>query len=624
MNSDDLHYEFAPTGGGDETGFNDPVTTGFKGDIPYFLARESIQNIIDNKLPNLLPAITEFKLFNIHVSDLIKISDLKNIFIKCRDRFPNNNNSVKFYDEILDKINKNALISVLRISDYNTTGLSGEDNEVNGNYYNFCKAVGASSKEGGLGGSFGLGKGAYFSASGFRMIFFSSVFDKNKVVFQGKLRLSSFNDDGIIRQGNGSFGFINQKPVREKEEIPNSFRREKQGTDIFIIDYKGVEYWESDIIKSILNNFWPAISENYLEVKVGEEIINEKNLESFLNKYYNSFDDNLILQDTKDSPCPIPYYLAFKKGKLFEDQLPVLGKVKLFLFFHPSLNNKIAFFRKTGMVIEKKQFASIKRFAGVFACSDDESNKILRAMENPQHNEWKKINAVASKYEEQAEKVDKEIKEFIKKCLSSIEINDSEYQEIPGLDKYLSIKGEDDLAGMSLGGNRLGSLSDEESAVEKQRESKKEILPVFKKLIPFKKRIMTSGNEGDDDPSLSGDSGGESDKGQDTAKEGAGERKIFTDLKFRTYAQKEDNRYVHYVLLKGPANKELTVELRAGTDSSFDTVDIDNASSLGKDVKFTGNRLESIFLDAKGFIKLKVKFNTEDKYSLNVTAYENS
>jgi hypothetical protein len=455
------------------------------------------------------------------------------------------------------------------------------------------------------------------------MIFFSSVYDSNKVIFQGKLRLSSFDDEGVIRQGNGSFGYDSQKPVRDVENIPELFRRKEQGTDIYIIDFKGGQYWESDIVKSVLNNFWPAISENYLEIKVGDQAVNKDNLEKLLNKYYDSYDNASFLQDTKEYPCPIPYYMAYKNGQLFEDDLPILGKIKLFLYFNSAFNNKIAFYRRSGMVVEKRPFASIKRFVGVFACTDNEGSEVLRAMENPQHNEWKKINAVGTKYEKQADKADKEIREFIKKCISSIEVQDSEYQEIPGLDKYLSIKSEDDLPGITSEGNRLGSLTDEESPVEKQQKNDNERLPVFKH-IPVRKKIITTGIEGDQNTVLGDGDGGDGDGGNDLGEVGEGGKKVLTNMKFRTYAQKDNDRYFHYIILKGPANKKMDVEIRAGTDTAFDTVDIKEASVLGKNVEFGGNQIRNICLDNKGFLKLKLIFITGERYSLNVTAYENS
>ena len=138
---------------------------------------------------------------------------------------------------------------------------------------------------------------------------------------------------------------------------------------------------------------------------------------------------------------------------------------------------------------------------------------------------------------------------------------------------------------------------------------------------------MSFGTIGNKDPAVvdGGDGDGDGGSGKLSGQEGSGEKKIFTNIKFRTYAQIDtDGRYVHHVLLKGPANKELEIEIKAGTDSSFDVVSITEATVLGKNVGYDGNKVEGIRLDSKGFIKLKIIFDTEEKYSLNVTAYENS
>ena len=56
-----LFFEFAPTGGGDVTGKNDPVIQPFKGYFSYSLARESIQNVLDAKIPiSNKPAVIDF------------------------------------------------------------------------------------------------------------------------------------------------------------------------------------------------------------------------------------------------------------------------------------------------------------------------------------------------------------------------------------------------------------------------------------------------------------------------------------------------------------------------------------------------------------------------------------
>ena len=69
-----------------------------------------------------------------------------------------------FVDSALNCLNENA-IPFLKISDYSTKGLTGNDYDKNGTWYKLVKSRGSSSKTGGEGGSFGIGKGAPFGAS---------------------------------------------------------------------------------------------------------------------------------------------------------------------------------------------------------------------------------------------------------------------------------------------------------------------------------------------------------------------------------------------------------------------------------------------------------------------------
>lgn len=225
-----LTWEFAPTGGGDVTGVNDPVTSIFRGrgDLSYHLARESIQNVIDAKVNNTLePARAHFSLLSLQPSNFPGFNELKEVLKSCRDADLKNKDSYETYSRLIEQISRDRFVQVMKISDYNTTGLTGDDEDQNGNYFSLMKAVGSTSKSGAAGGSWGLGKGAYFAASSFRTIFVSSVYDRNKMVFQGKARLRSFLKDGKIMQGNGSFGLPEQKPIREKGLIPSFLNREE-------------------------------------------------------------------------------------------------------------------------------------------------------------------------------------------------------------------------------------------------------------------------------------------------------------------------------------------------------------------------------------------------------------
>lgn len=303
-----LSYEFAPTGGGNETGFNPADIAMFEGNTAYFLARESLQNIID--AAEEYPAKAVFMMFPIKANELPEIEQLKEIFKACKEYKSHEKETVRFFSKALEVITENKDINILRISDFNTKGLTGGDSDQKDNYYNLMKAVGSTSKSGGQGGSFGLGKGSYFSASLFRMMFVSSIYAKNKPIFQGKLRLISHLENGEPMQGDGSFGLSKQKPVRDLNDIPDLFSRKgkEQGTDFFIVGFEGAENWQDHISKSVLNYFWNAILKGLLEVKVNDVNITKTNIGELMLKYFSEEQ-----RDTNDNPNPLPYFNAYNK-----------------------------------------------------------------------------------------------------------------------------------------------------------------------------------------------------------------------------------------------------------------------------------------------------------------------
>lgn len=624
----DIDWVFAPTGGGDVTGVNDPVTTTFKGDISYHLARESIQNIIDARDPKQHgPVIAEFELIDRQANQLHFNETLKKVLVGCRDFNRKNKDAVEFYNSALFKIEHNNFIPILRVSDYNTVGLTGDDDDRDGNYFQLMKAVGDSSKSGNKGGSFGLGKGAYYAASSFRSIFVSSVYGKDKYVFQGKARLSSYSDPHTseMMQGNGSFGLPKQKPVRDLSMIPHTFQRTDMGTDFYIVGFVDEGEWKDQMMKSVLNHFWYTISMGHLEVTIQHQTVNRTNLELLMKEYFDE-----TQPDKTKIPNPWPYYLAFTSNehKVFTDTLPVLGKVKLFVLMKEDFPQKVIYMRQTGMMIQKKGIGSVNGYAAVFVCDDDEGNLILQKMENPEHNEWNKENALESVYAEKAERAEKELREFVGnslKALTGSEMPSS--SRIGQLEDYLYLPGDRDIGSSSAGYS--GEPLDEPSSTETGNLLSKttgEMLnpvPVSRKINPIKKKIVP-GTTGGELPTIDGlGEGGHGGGG----KVGPGDKKVVVldNIKFRTFANRDSKgKRTHVVLLKGPKDKKCFIDIKAGTDDSFDTVDIVEAKTEGSSpLKVRKNIIDGISLDAKGSASLIVKFAGDEKYSLSITAYEN-
>ena len=623
-----LQYEFAPTGGGTETGFNDSVTNRFDGNVAYYLAREAIQNIIDATIQK--PAKAVFEMKTIRPSELPNPEGLKEIFQACRKYKAHDKDSVKFFDYALGLFKSDEKLSVFRIGDYNTCGLTGDDEDQKGAYYSLLKSVGSTSKGAGQGGSFGLGKGAYFAASLLRTIFVCSMTDKKSVVFQGKLRLVSHKKDDQPMQGDGSFGYPGQKPVRNVDDIPSFFRRKERGTDIFIVGYEDSENWKEHITKSVLNYFWNSILSDLLEVTVGDIEITSKNLEEVVGKYFVEGQP-----DAKENPNPLPYFNAYKNGKVFRRDFPVLGKCALHILTGEKYPNKICYMRGTGMVIQKKSHPSMKSYAGVFVCDDTNrrGNEILRDMENATHDKWSH-EFVKDKEDphskENAKIAEKEIRDFVNEViLDLVELREAESLHIPGLEKFVYLPGENE-SGIPIGGGDLlaGEYSEDETGAEtgddEKSPSKKSEPVTIQDPIVTNRKNKTSGHGVDFQRSERRGIKSTTKKKRKDGGKGPHLGREIADISCRTFASKRSGGdEEHVIIVRGPNNVPCSLSIQAGTDDSYAPVKIIRATDeQGVTMRVSGEKIVGLTFDHNGQIKLRVIFDSPDRYSLNVIAYE--
>lgn len=637
----EIGYEFGPTYGGNETGFNDAATTMFNTDIPSAIARESIQNIIDASIntSGTSKAIAKINLIKTSATLLPKANELINIIKACREYESHVTEAVKFFDKALSLLNGTEEINILEISDYNTVGLSGDDEDRKGNYYNFLKSVGSSSKQGNEGGSFGLGKGSLFAASAFRTIFVSSIYNTNKHVFQGKLMLVSHLMSGKKKQGNGSFGVKpEQRPIRSAELIPEIFRRTEQGTSIFIIGFQDATNWKEHIIKSVLSNFWLAILKERLEVTVGEEKITATTLNGYMESCYPNIDEN-------EKDCPLPYYKAYtdKDRQIATIKtLDTLGEVKLYLITGEKLPKRVSYFRKTGMLIKPARHNSIQSYAGVFICDNEKGNEILRRMEPPAHDDWTKDSPNAKRDGRpipEAIDAERELKSFIRDNLKKL-ISDetSTSLTIEGLSKYLYLPGDETDEAAEVGTiPNPPEISSRETPTETILDNQV-ITPGVTRRNRDQSMLTRTTGGGEDGQALTG---GEDQNGQGQG-EGTGQAdlqgrsgnadtetgeelvKIIRNIKYRTYAlRQKDGSFEHVMIIRGEPNKKCDLNILAGTDDSFDALTIEQIKdSNGKSYIINGKLIKGVELDSAGEVKLKAIFDSKERYSLKVQAYE--
>src|SRR3989344_3656014 len=347
-----IDYYFAPTAGGPVQGFNDPVAANFayEDNLTDSLIREAIQNIIDAKLSDGSPVRAEFDLENMSAGMLPNPKRLEQIFVKCAEYAEKlgHRQATIHYRTQANVLKNNDSIPLLRISDRNTCGLTG-DNKM-GRWFMFMRGVGINAGEAGAGGAFGLGKGAFFANSLFRTIFVSTVTDEG-VKFAGKSRLVSFEQDGQLMQGNGTFGLPGQLPVREQKNIPKIFRRSEKGTDIWIVNYLNHEDWEEVLCRAVLGWFWPAIHWGILSVKVGDREINSENLRKRMGEFYSPS------EKVSTKPFnPLHFFDSYinSEKKPVNAKLNKLGAVSFYGRTSDELPfpNKTALIRNTGMIID--------------------------------------------------------------------------------------------------------------------------------------------------------------------------------------------------------------------------------------------------------------------------------
>lgn len=497
------------------TGPNDSATEFFNDNPIESLVRESIQNSLDARNPNNEDPVTvvfKFKPFwdysslgnslrsenndNAVISNLMSI---KEHIIECRDYWNNREKRVgdEYTKSMLHGFDHCAgieYINCIVVSDYNTIGMDYNSSQKASRFFSFVGSKGFTYKpEKGTGGSFGIGKHAYFGMSQIRTVLTSSkCLENGEEVFMGVSLLATHSHNGEEVTNEGFFTDNNERePIIGNENIPKIFRREDVGTDMYIIGYpeEHTETYMYRIQKAVIRNFWMAIQENKLLVKIVNDTllpyiqhikqltINSQNLSSII---YNNFTNHKD-HAKKDTEYNVrPYFDAYRFGYLNNDEFKMkesyiksLGKVKFFVYLNQMATNKILYLRKPMMVIYRERVPKQVKYSGVFLCDDVAGDKLLVNAEGPAHNEWK-VRA-KNQFAFEVEEALQNIQNFIDDCFDEwFPQKNEEQTEMYGSENYISIiNEEDDLPEDRVSKNQLGKESRVVSTLETGKLSTK-------------------------------------------------------------------------------------------------------------------------------------------------------
>lgn len=108
-------------------GINDAGIETFTANIYRSLVRESIQNSLDVVVPNTnKPVLVEFFSFDMPRDGVPDVDDFEKVIKKCKESNKDEPDALKFF-KYAENVICQPMIKVLRISDYNTIGLTGSD-----------------------------------------------------------------------------------------------------------------------------------------------------------------------------------------------------------------------------------------------------------------------------------------------------------------------------------------------------------------------------------------------------------------------------------------------------------------------------------------------------------------
>lgn len=619
-------WYFPDNKGGQDEGFENQGINQFKMSPYGKLAREIIQNSYDAKIKGEDKKVkVEFKLVKMDKNRVPNLESIKESINASAEYFPESERLEKFRQVANEKFESDT-IDVLKISDYNTTGLVGIEKRINSAWYGLIKSSGNSTKSGVSGGSYGSGKHAAFVFSYFRTILYGTYVEDEGYAFQGKSILCSHKKDGVVKSNIGYWGNITEdecRPIRNQETMDEFYRRNQTGTDLYIIGAKlEKEEWVENIIYSVIENFWKLIIEDKLEVSIvndGKNInIDSKNIRALaqMGKEENAkIDEHDIFNAYKfielnDSVEEVRY------GSICNENDVELKIAKL-----PQYpEKKILKMRDTEMKINI--FSPRKRpvnFIGILIAKGEELNKQLRESEPQTHDAW---NADNIEDEEDRRKVRDTIRKldaWINEQIDSLSyVDDIEEFDAEGLD-FLNLEDDDS--------NGIEEMQRPFDEIVSKEEDEQEILAVQKNTNLPNGIDKTSG----EDPKIGGEGEGNQDRIRDGKEKktgngnnttGSGETYHEISMKYvKTPYDSEKNIYRVIIRpIEDLENSEIHF-LRCTDSGELEKINVKKAFLDGKELDVSGNTVKNINLREDEDTKIEVEFETKRKCIMEVRVY---
>lgn len=659
-------WYFGPQARGNEHGPNNPTALTFKGTKYHSLIRESIQNSLDAVDDPSKPVEVSFDHREFSGMDFPEFFQLKEHIKGCLDKYSNDENAVKLFEPMLKYFQEFRLdqnIGYLRIVDTNTTGMHYDPAD-SGSAFNAFISEGIASKPNGAGGSFGFGKAVFWMLSPISTVFVSSK-TEDEVNFEGQSKLCThYLKPGEDLAPNGLYDTNGTGEVITTEEaIPEYFRPKQKGTSVFVLGSPAIDdETRKELIEAVLRNFWMAIYRKKLIVRIDDVVIDKEHLSDLMESHFD-------LANNKEKEIfeynPHYFYDIVVKSenntegyKVVSDTVEMNGTpcpVALYIHKQQDAIGQFVFMRSPLMTVYTEKLSSCKGADGVFVCESENGNNHLREMEDCSHDSWSRKNyeARGNTPSITATRSLNAIKQFIRDVVrNELQQDAQETEQVVGLEKILTIsvpKGVDD-------SSKKDDIVDLESLFDKKMKTGTQPTrtnPIIRrpretkaKLDPQGRLLSNSGSKRTKRPVKSGPikPGSLKNKSVEDEKGTKGIYAIPVEVSYRTWSQVDDNNRVWHIIRifsaseidnaliqiygvdEDGASFGLNIEevegyeVRVGeefTDNTdFNDSDV-NSKGTSKQVK---NAIGNVHINANIPLTLKVRFNSDIKYSLRINS----
>lgn len=435
-----IGWAFPPNNYGVNTGANDGAIDAFAGKRLSSVVREIIQNSLDARRSMGSPVSISFKLDRVAKEACPAFAEIKPHLEGSRDAAHEQGlmEDVKTYEFALGEIEKRSNIPVFSIHDHNTSGLTGPTNGLKGSWMALVKGAGVSQKSApGSLGSYGHGSKAPFAFSPTRSIYYLTRIAVDEGIqdrFQGKGILQSHqdpNETDQTTQGIGFYGHVDKLAPLINEDVPEWAKSLREsvtvdtGTSIFIpyTNYDDKLFPETRI--TVIANYFYAIWTGSLEVTVGPDLINSKNVvdwfhdcEALLKSQQNEIDVDHIKE------CFKSINTVLAPDHQYEQQIQGFGHIKWYMRVAEDLEKRVGIARNSGMLITRqpprlKRFNNVKPFDLFLCVTDKEGSDFLKRVENPTHDNFEferiKLKAERNKHQKTYKKFTERIRDLIEK-----------------------------------------------------------------------------------------------------------------------------------------------------------------------------------------------------------------